>query len=154
MQEDLAGARLGSGNLNAVQIDQAHIFGRQVELADQGRRAEHLVGPDAIGDVAAVAIDKLRIHSLRPTAQISFLTASASGVEKSFGLAGLRVACTGLGALLEAAATTAPVPITNSISFCRRKSRAEGVMTQRSQTRTWVAPAASAACASRMTRTF
>jgi hypothetical protein len=80
--------------------------------------------------------------------------ASASGVEKSRGLAGLRVVCTGLAELLEVAATTVPPPITSSMSFCRRKSRADGVITQRLHTCTWVAPVARALCASRIARTF
>ncbi len=37
----------------------AKIFGRQVKLADQSRRANHFIRTDAIGDVAAVAIDEL-----------------------------------------------------------------------------------------------
>ena len=59
MQQKLAGARLGSGNLIAFKIDHANIFGREVVFAHQRWRAEHLVGADAIRDVAAIAVDKL-----------------------------------------------------------------------------------------------
>ena len=66
MQVDFAGAGSGSGNLISIEIDHAKSFWRQIELAHHGWRAENLVGPDAIGNVAAVAIDKLAQPELAP----------------------------------------------------------------------------------------
>ena len=59
MEEYLAGARLSSGNLLSVEIDEANIGGREVVLAYQRGRANYLVGAEAKGDVAAVAVDVL-----------------------------------------------------------------------------------------------
>src|ERR1019366_7382388 len=44
MQEDFAGARLGSGNLFSIEIDQGEVLGRKVILAYQGWRADDLIG--------------------------------------------------------------------------------------------------------------
>jgi hypothetical protein len=66
MQEDLAGARLGSRNLISFEIDHAQVFGGQVVLAHQRGRADDLIGADAIGDVAAVAVNKLAHPELAP----------------------------------------------------------------------------------------
>src|SRR5208337_1597483 len=67
-----------------------------------------------------------RIQSFLPMAQISFLTASASGVEKSFGLGAGRLA---EGAAEEAGAEGGQLqePWTISMPARERKSRAEGV---------------------------
>jgi hypothetical protein len=59
MQQQFAGAGASAGKLVAVEIDQANVLGRQVEFADESRRTQNFVGADAIGDVAAVAVDKL-----------------------------------------------------------------------------------------------
>ncbi len=57
VQKDFAGARLLAGNLHAIQVDQAQVIRLQVVLAHQRRRADHFVGPDAIRDIAAIAVD-------------------------------------------------------------------------------------------------
>ena len=101
-------------------------------------------------------------------------TASASGVVNNRGSARLSVAVADWGVLPPPAtliirAVALPLfavvldevpgaptiaPFTSSISFCRRKSCAEGVTTHRCATRTCVAPAVAALCASRIVNTF
>ena len=102
-----------------------------------------------------------RIHSLRPTAQISFLMASASGVVKRRRFdaepgwsADVRDAvpfwAAGAGADPGIFAPSAAPPVTSSIPCCCRKSRAEGVTTQPAAVTIRVAPDASASCTSRI----
>src|SRR5665213_603547 len=98
-----------------------------------------------------------RIQSFLPTAQISFLIASASGVEKRRGLAArvgaeLAEALAGAGVFASAAL---PFPFFSRATLrCCRKSRAEGVTTQFSAITTQVAPAATASCTSRIATTL
>ena len=181
MQQDFAGARPLARDLLAVEIDQAEIVRRQVVLADQRRRADHLVRPDAVGDVAAVAIDILAVPELlADRADLRFdrfgfgrgeeaSVRRAAWLRETFARRRRRDiddacfrAAVGAGSAdawqlkVQTCAVAAGVaaPVTISISLCRRKSRADGVMTPRSATRTWVAPAATADCASRSVSTF
>src|ERR1019366_8771805 len=102
-----------------------------------------------------------RNQSLFPTAQISFLIASASGVEKRRGLGAGRP-CAELEDTIDvagdegAAALAFPlVPFaTRATLRCCRKSRAEGVTTQFSAITTQGAPAAPASCTSRIATTL
>ncbi len=64
VHEDLAGARAAAGELFAFEIDHAEILRAQVGLAQQGGGTEDLVGADAIGDVAAVAVHVLALPEL------------------------------------------------------------------------------------------
>src|SRR5512146_987032 len=94
-----------------------------------------------------------RIQSFLPTAQISFLIASASGVENRRGFGawltlGREEATTGLGAWL------AMLPATAAILCFWRRSRAEGVMTQLPHMTILVAPTATASWTSRAARTL
>src|ERR1035441_3400477 len=88
-----------------------------------------------------------RIHSLRPTAQISFLITSASGVEKRRGLAArvgaeLAEALAGAGGFARGAL---PFPFFLRATLGRlRNSRADGVTPQFSAMTRRVAPAATA----------
>ena len=59
VHQNFAGARFAAGQLIPLQVDQTHILGAEVVLADQGGGADHLVGAEAIGNVTAVAIHEL-----------------------------------------------------------------------------------------------
>ena len=59
MEKQLARSAFAAGELISVEIDEANVLGREVEFADQRRRAEDGVGAEAKRDVAAVTVDIL-----------------------------------------------------------------------------------------------
>jgi hypothetical protein len=98
MHEDLAGAVQGAGELFAVEIDQAKVFGFHEPLGDEGGCAEGEIIADADGDIPAVAIDIGTFpEAASDFADLEFQFLEGIGVEEGFEFGGGAFGGNGLG---------------------------------------------------------